>query len=340
MSKVVGFGDYMLRLNPEGYLRFIQAENFLVNYTGAEANVCVSLAMLGMETDFVTRLPENAIAEAGISILRKFNVGTSHIARGGERLGVFYVEKGASQRPSTIVYDRKYTSISTCSFDDFDWEAIFQGATHFHLTGITPALSKSMPEVCLRACRLAKQKGLTVSCDLNYRKKLWTEAEAKECMTAITPYIDVLIANEEDAEKVLGIKARSSDVLQGKLDKDGYIDVARQICETYGTKIVAITLRKSISASDNEWSAMIYSEGKPYFSRNYMIHLVDRVGGGDSFSAGLLYGLANNYDLQKTVEFAAAASCLKQSIELDFNLVSVKEVESLVLGDASGRVQR
>ena len=190
----------MLRLNPEGYLRFLQADRFLVNYTGAEANVCVSLAMMGMDTDFVTRLPENDIAAAGVAQLRKFGVGTSHIAYGGERMGVFYVEKGASQRPSKVVYDRKYSSIAQCSYEDFDWEAIFAGASNFHMTGITPALSKTIPQVCIQACKKAKEMGLTISCDLNYRKNLWTEAEAKACMTQLMPYFDILVANEEDAE--------------------------------------------------------------------------------------------------------------------------------------------
>ena len=340
MKKMVGFGDFMLRLNPEGYLRFIQADRFQVNYTGAEAYVCVSLAMMGIETDFVTRLPDNAIAEAGVAQLRKFGVGVGHIAYGGERMGVFYAEKGASQRPSKIVYDRKYTSIATCSYDDFDWDAIFDGASNFHITGITPALSSTAPQVCAEACRKAKEMGLTVSCDLNYRKNLWSEAEAKACMTRLMPYIDVLVANEEDAEKVLGIKARDTDVTSGRLNRESYVDVADQICRIYGTQTVAVTLRRSISASDNEWSAMLYTGGRAYFSRKYMIHLVDRVGGGDSFSAGLLYGLMNGYTPQETVEYAAAASCLKQTIELDFNLSTHEEVEKLVAGDGSGRVQR
>lgn len=340
MQKLVGFGDFMLRLNPEGHLRFIQAERFEANYTGAEANVCVSLSRFGVSTEFVTKLPENDIAEAGISVLKKYGVGTAHIAFGGERMGVFYAEKGASQRASTIVYDRMHTSIATCKFTDFDWDAIFDGATHFHITGITPALSETMPEVTLAACKKAKEKGLTISCDLNYRKKLWTEEQAKVCMVQIMPYIDILVANEEDAEKVLGIRSTGSDVTQGTLNHEGYVDVARQIHDLYGTKIVAITLRKSINASENEWSAMVYTEGKAYFSRNYVIHLVDRIGGGDSFSAGLLYGVMQNYPPQEMIEFAAAASCLKQTIEMDFNLATVAEVLTLVGGDESGRIQR
>lgn len=340
MKKMVGFGDYMLRLNPAGYLRFIQADNFQINYTGAEANVCVSLAMMGMETDFVTRLPRNDIAAAGVAELRKFGVSTRHIAYGGERMGVFYVEKGAAQRPSKVVYDRKYSSISTCSYEDFDWESIFAGATNFHMTGITPALSETIPDVCIQVCKKAKEMGLTISCDLNYRKNLWTEAQAKACMQQLMPYIDVLIANEEDAEKVLGIKARDTDVASGKLNRNGYVDVAKRICQTYGTKVVAVTLRRSISASDNEWSAMLYADGQAYFSKQYMIHLVDRVGGGDSFTAGLLYGIMNDYKPQETIEYAAAASCLKQTMELDFNLSTEDEVSRLVGGDSSGRVQR
>lgn len=225
-------------------------------------------------------------------------------------------------------------------YEDFDWDAIFAGAAHFHLTGITPALSKTIPEVCLRACEKARALGLTISCDLNYRKNLWTEAEARACMTRLMPLIDVLTANEEDAEKVLGIKARDTDVTAGRIRRESYVDVAGQICETYGTKMVAVTLRRSISASDNEWSAMLYTGGQPYFSRKYSIHLVDRVGGGDSFTAGLLYGLMNEYGPQETIEYAAAASCLKQTMELDFNLSTAEEVKRLAAGDGSGRVQR
>ena len=340
MKKMVGFGDYMLRLNPEGYLRFLQADRFLVNYTGAEANVCVSLAMMGMDTDFVTRLPENDIAAAGVAQLRKFGVGTGHIAYGGERMGVFYVEKGASQRPSKVVYDRKYSSIAQCSYEDFDWEAIFAGASNFHMTGITPALSKTIPQVCIQACKKAKEMGLTISCDLNYRKNLWTEAEAKACMTQLMPYIDILVANEEDAEKVLGIKARDTDVTQGKLNREGYVDVAEQLTKRFGCKAVAITLRGSISASENNWAGMLYTGGKSYLSRNYLIKLVDRVGGGDSFGGGLIHAMMQGMEPQDVIEFAVAASCLKQTIEHDFNQVSEKDVLSLMGGNASGRVQR
>ena len=340
MKKIVGFGDFMLRLNPEGYLKFIQADRFVVNYTGAEANVCTSLAYMGMETEFVTRLPDNLIAECALANLRKFNVGTSFIAKGGDRIGLFYAEKGASQRPSKIVYDRKNSSFATCRAEDFDWDKIFDGASHFHFTGITPALGENVAEVCEAACIAAKKKGITVSCDLNYRKNLWSREAAKATMAKLLSYVDILIANEEDSADVLGISARETDINAGILSRDGYIDVARQINELYGVKTVAITLRKSISASDNDWSAMLYTDGEAYFSNEYRIHIVDRVGGGDSFGAGLIYALSNGFSAQEQIEFAAAASCLKQTIELDVNLSSVSDILSLMGGNASGRVIR
>lgn len=340
MKKVVGFGDFIVRLSPPGYQRFIQCRQFDINYTGAEANVLVSLSMMGVPTEFVTRLPKNDIARTGLAELRKYNVGVDHVAFGGERMGLFYLEKGASQRPSKVIYDRKYTAIAEASKEDFDWEAIFEDAQWLHSTGITPALSKTMPEVYTHAIKEAKKRGVQVSCDLNYRKNMWTEAEAKACMEKVLPDMDLVIANEEDAEKVLGIKAAETDVVAGKLNKDGYVDVAAQICEKYGVAEVAITLRRSISASDNEWGAMLYSGGKAYFSKTYPIHIVDRVGGGDSFAAGLLYGKVHGFDPQKTIEYAAAASCLKHSMELDFNLSTEEEVIRLMEGDGSGRVQR
>jgi len=340
MKKVVGFGDFMLRLNPEGYLKFIQADRFVVNYTGAEANVCTALSYMGVPTSFVTKLPDNAIADCALANLRKYNVGTDFIAKGGERIGIFYAEKGASQRPSKIVYDRKNSSFANCCADDFDWEKIFEGATHFHFTGITPALGVNVAEACEKACIAAKKAGLTVSCDLNYRKNLWTRQQAKETMSKLLKYVDVLIANEEDSSDVLGISAKDSDIISGVLSREGYIDVAKQISDTYDIPAVAITLRKSISASDNDWSALLYKDGKPHFSKEYHIHLVDRVGGGDSFGAGLIYALLNGFDPQQTIEFAAAASCLKQSIELDVNLSSPADVLALMGGDGSGRVQR
>ena len=340
MKKIVGFGHFLVRLSPPGYLRFMQASQFDINYTGAEANVLVSLALMGEKTDFVTRVPDNDIGHTAVRSLGKYGVGTDHVAYGGERMGVFYLEKGASQRPSKIVYDRKYTAIATAKVEDFDWDAIFDGAGWFHITGITPALSETMPEVCIEACRRAHEAGLTISCDLNYRKNMWTTAQAKATMERILPWVDVLIANEEDADKVLDIRAADTDIVAGKLNRDGYRDVARQIIDKYGVKAVAVSLRRSISASDNEWGAMLYTGGEAHFSRTYPIHIVDRVGGGDSFAAGLIYGMLHGFDAQKTVEYAAAASCLKQTIEMDFNLASVEEITRLMEGDGSGRVQR
>ena len=340
MKKVIGFGDMLVSFAPAGYLRFIQADSMELNYTGAEANVLVSLAGFGMKTELVTRLPKNAISECALACMRKYNVGTEKIVFGGDRIGVIYTERGASQRPSRVVYDRKYTSIATAQPGDFDWDSIFADASWFHFTGITAALSDSTAKLCLEACKKAKEKGITVSCDLNYRKNLWSEEKARSVMEELVTYVDVLIANEEDADKVLGIRAKDSDVTAGKLSREGYEAVARRICEQYGVKKVGITLRKSLSASDNLWSAMLYDGESSYFSKEYAVHIVNRVGGGDSFTAGLIYSLTNGYEPQRAVEFAAAASCLKHSIEMDFNLVSVEEVEKLAGGDGSGRVQR
>lgn len=340
MKKVVGFGDYILRLSPEGYLKFIQADKFVTFYTGAEANVCTSLAYMGVPVQFVTRLPENAIAECALSTLRKYNVGTDYIVSGGERIGIFYAEKGASQRPSKIVYDRKGSSFSQSAPSDYNWKEILSGAEIFHFTGITPALGRNLAGICLEACKTAKEMGITVSCDLNYRKNLWSRAEAKETMEKLLEYVDVLIANEEDSADVLDIRASNTDIISGKLDRDGYIEVASKIAEKYNIKTVAITLRESISASDNNWSALLYRDKNAYFSKKYAIHIVDRVGGGDSFGAGLIYALLNGFDAQQTIEYAAAASCLKQTIELDVNLSKPSDILALAGGDGSGRVQR
>lgn len=340
MKKVVGFGDFLVSLAPSGYQRFVQADHFDVFYTGAEANVCASLSRFGLETEFVTRLPENDIADTAIANLRKYGIGTAQIVRGGDRMGVIYTEKGASQRPSKVVYDRKHSAICEADAQAFDWEAILSGANWFHFTGITAALSDTLPAACLAACQAAKRLGVTVSCDLNYRKNLWSTEKAGAVMRQLLPYVDVLIANEEDVEKVLGIKAGDSDVTSGKLNRSGYSQVAAQLSQEFGLRYVATTLRKSISASDNEWSAMLYHNGHTLFSKTYPVHIVNRVGGGDSFSGGLIYSLLSGYDDQTALEFATAASCLKHSIEGDYNLVSVPEVLTLMSGDGSGRVQR
>ncbi len=340
MKRIITFGELMMRLNPEGYLRFVQAGKFEASYAGGEANVAVSLANYGMDAAFVTKVPAHEIGQSAINELRRFGVNTDLIVRGGERLGIYFCEKGASQRASKVIYDRAGSAIAKASTSDFDWKKIFDGADWFHFTGITPALGGEMPAVCLEACKAAKELGIKISCDLNYRKKLWTNKEAEAVMSTLMPYVDVCIANEEDAKDVFGIEAEDTDLTAGKVNHDGYISVARQLTEKFGFEKVAITLRGSISASDNEWAAMLYSDGKAYFSPKYLVRIVDRVGGGDSFGGGLIYSLLSGYDDQKAINFAVAASCLKHTIEHDFNLVSVAEVEALAGGNASGRVQR
>jgi len=293
-----------------------------------------------MDASYVTRLPDNDIGRSALRTLRAHGVDVSKIAWGGERLGLYYCEKGASQRPSKVVYDRKYSSISTAAQTDFDWDAIFDGADWFHFTGITPALSDNCAAICLDACRAAKRLGLKVSCDLNFRKNLWTTEKAGRVMGELMPFVDVAIANEEDCEKVFGIKADNTDITGGKLSHDGYREVAKKLSDRFDIPTVAITLRGSISASDNNWAAMLYSNGDYHFSKNYLVHIVDRVGGGDSFGAGLIYALLSGYADQDAIEFAVAASALKHSIEGDMNEVSVAEVKALAGGDGSGRVQR
>ncbi len=341
MSKrVVTFGEIMLRLEPMGYYRFVQAESYGATFGGGEANVSVSLANYGYDTSFVTKLPKNEIAQGAINSLRKYGVDTSYIVRGGDRIGIYFLEKGASQRPSKVIYDRAGSSIAKASEKDFDWHKIFDGADWFHFTGITPALSKDVADICLCACKKAKEKGLTISCDLNYRNKLWSKEEAGKVMGKLCEYVDVCISNEEDANDVFGIKASGTNVTDGEISYEGYKDVARQLYERFSFKKVAITLRTSISANDNKWAAMLYDGDDYYFSKTYLMHIVDRVGGGDSFGGGLIYALMENYDSGSAIEFAVAASCLKHSIEGDFNMVSVDEVKKLADGDASGRVQR
>ncbi len=340
MKKIVTFGELMLRLAPNGYLRFVQSEEFEATFGGAEANVAVSLANYGMDAAFVSKLPAHEIGQMAVNSLRKFGVDTSKIVRGGPRVGIYYCEKGASQRPSKVIYDRAGSSIALAEQADFDWDAIFEGVEWFHFTGITPALSDTMAEICEAACKAAKAKGITISCDLNYRKKLWSKQKAGEVMDKLCHYIDYCIANEEDAKDVFGIEADNTDIYGGKLDRDGYISVAKKLTDRFGFKGVAITLRESKSANDNDWSAMLYTGGEAYFSKKYAMHIVDRVGGGDSFGAGLIYSLVNGFAPQRTIEFAVAASCLKHSIEGDYNMVSLSEVENLAGGDASGRVQR
>lgn len=340
MASVITFGEIMMRLNPEGYSRFLQTDKFEASYAGGEANVAVSLANYGVDATFVSKIPAHEIGQNAVNALRHFGVDTQYMVRGGDRLGLYFVEKGASQRPSKVIYDRAGSAIALAQPEDFDWDRIFDGADWFHWTGITPALGGKLPEICLEACKAAKARGITISCDLNYRKKLWSRAQAQLVMSQLIRYVDVCIANEEDAKDVFGIEAEGTDIDAGKLNHTGYISVAKQISEKFGCSQVAITLRSSISANDNDWAAMLYTQGKAYFSPSYHIHIVDRVGGGDSFGAGLIYSLLSGKQPQNAINFAVAASCLKHTIEHDFNLVSVSEVENLAAGNASGRVQR
>ena len=340
MKKVITMGEIMLRLSTPGYKRFVQSESFDVVYGGGEANVAVSLANYGLEPYFVSKLPLNPIGDSAVNSLRRFGVNTDYIARGGDRVGIYYLETGASMRPSKVVYDRAHSSISEATIEDFDFDAIFEGAEWFHFSGITPALSKEAAVLTEKALIAAKKHNVTVSVDLNYRKKLWSEAEAKAVMTKLMAYVDVCIGNEEDAEKVLGFKPGETDVTTGALELDGYKSIFKQMQETFNFKYVVSTLRESYSASDNGWSALIYDGKSFYHSKKYDLRIVDRVGGGDSFAAGLIYGLISEKTFDQALEFAVAASALKHTISGDFNLVTVDEVETLVGGDASGRVQR
>ncbi|MCR3956609.1 MAG: sugar kinase [Gudongella sp.] len=340
MKKVVTLGEIMLRLSTPGFNRFVQSSSFDVNYGGGEANVCVSLANYGLEASFVTKVPDNEIGQSAINSLRRYGVVTDHIAKGGDRLGIYFLESGASQRPSKVIYDRKCSSISQADPSDFNWERIFSGADWFHFTGITPALGDRAAALTLEACKIANEMGLTVSVDLNFRKKLWTSQKANQVMSGLMEYVDVCIGNEEDAEKVFGIKATGTDVDSGRIDHMAYEQVAKELMERFGFKYVASTLRESHSASDNGWSATIYDGEKSYISKKYDLHIVDRVGGGDSFASGLIYGMITGKPIQEALEFAVAASALKHTIPGDFNLVSVGEVNALMGGDGSGRVQR
>ena len=302
----------------------------------------MSLAIFGLDSAYVTKVPDSDVGHAAINSMRYFGVDTSKVAYGGERLGLYYLEKGASQRPSKVIYDRAYSSISRATSEDFDWDNIFDGADWFHWTGINPALSDDLAAICEEACKVAKAKGLTVSCDLNYRGKLWTPEKAQSVMKPLMQYVDVLIANEEDSEKVLGLKYEGTDVESAELDRAGYIWTAEKIHQLYGCKKIATTLRKSFSASRNGWSAMLYdgAEGKAYFSDEYDIQIIDRVGGGDSFAGGLIYALTQEMPCQEAIDFAVAASCLKHTMEGDYNRTTVADVKNLLKSGGNGRVIR
>ncbi|MGQ9585907.1 MAG: PfkB family carbohydrate kinase, partial [Anaerolineae bacterium] len=340
----VTFGEIMMRLSTPGFLRFGQARAFDVTYAGGEANVAVSLACFGVPTDYVTRLPQNDLGDACLQFLRQHGVGTAKILRGGERLGIYFLETGAMQRGSKVIYDRAGSAIATVEPGMLDWHAIFADADWFHWTGITPAISAGAATACLEGVKTAREMGLTVSCDLNYRKNLWRWGKkASEVMPELVGLCDVAVGNEEDAEKVFGIQAPGVDVMAGKVEAEKYRHVCEELKERFpNLQTIAITLRGSISASHNTWGGVLWHEGAFYVGPTYdLTHIVDRVGGGDAFCAGLIYGLRTYAgDLQRALDFAVAASCLKHSIFGDFNLVTVAEVEKLMSGEASGRVSR
>ncbi len=339
-EKVVTFGEIMLRLSPPNNLRFVQTKSFDINYGGAEANTAVAFANYGLDSLFVTALPENEIGQSAINSLRAFGVNTTQIKRQGSRIGIYYFEYGVSQRPSKVIYDRAASSISELEPGEIDWENIFKDASWFHWSGITPALSKNAAEVTREALISAKNAGVTVSVDLNYRKKLWTPDEACSVMTGLMEFVDVCIGNEEDAEKMFGLKSGSTDVEKGKLDEAGYEETAKLLIDKFGLNRAAITLRESISASDNIWSACLHNGKEFMISKKYNVHLVDRVGGGDSFSSGLIYSLMTGRSDRDSLEFGTAASCLKQTIHGDYNHVTVSEIGQIMKGKTSGRIQR
>lgn len=343
MKKIVTMGEIMLRLSTPNNEKFIQADEFDINYGGGEANVAVSCANYGHKAEFVTAVPDNEIGECAIAALRKYGVETKNIAKCGERLGIYYLETGSSMRPSKVVYDRAHSSITTATAADFDFDAIFQDADWFHFTGITPAVSDAAAVLTEEALKAAKKHGVTVSVDLNFRKKLWSSEKAQKVMTGLMKYVDVCIGNEEDAELVLGFKPGKTDVTSGELELAGYKSIFEQMVEKFGFKYAVSSLRVSRSASDNGWSACIYEAATKtfYHSKTYNIHpIVDRVGGGDSFAGGVICGFLDGKDFKSALEFGVAASALKHTIPGDFNLVTRKEVEALAGGDGSGRVQR
>ncbi len=340
MGRIVAFGEIMLRLSPLNYERFVQSKEFNVVYGGCEANVAVSLANYGKDVSFVTKLPAHELGQAAVNELRRYGVDTSFITRGGDRIGIYFYEKGASQRPSKVIYDRSSSAMAEIKKEDFNWPEIFKEAEWFHFSGITPAISDSCAEITLDAVKAAKEAGVTVSVDLNYRKKLWSGEKAARVMGELAAYCDLMIANEEDAEKVFGIQSPATDIVEGRLSDEGYRYVAKELADRFHLNLIAITLRESYSASTNGWSAMIYDGFAFYKSKKYTVQIVDRVGGGDSFAAGLIFAVASGMDNKTALEFATAASCLKQTIEGDFNLVAKEEVDLLMKGDSSGRVQR
>ena len=342
-DKVLTFGEIMLRLSTPNFKRFVQSDTFDINFGGGEANVAVSLANYGLESYFISKLPSHEIGQAAVNSMQKYGVKTDFIVRGGDRVGIYFLETGASQRASKVIYDRSDSSVTKLTKDELYWDKVFDNAKWFHWTGITPALGKSAQDCLVEACKAAKKKNVIISADLNYRAKLWSEKEAQSVMIPLMEYVDVCISNEEDAEKSLGFKAGTTNIENANLDERGYFNLARELKSKFNFKKVAITLRESFSASMNGWSAILHDDQdckEPYRSKRYEIQIVDRVGGGDSFSGGLIYGLLKKNNTKEALEFAVAASCLKQTIPGDFNYASVSEVEKLSKGSGSGRVER
>lgn len=338
--RIITFGEILLRLSPEGYERFFQSDRMRATFGGGEANVALSLAEFGMDAAFVTKLPDQPIGRAAIGMLKGQGVDTSLISLGGDRVGIYFLEKGAGVRGSLCVYDRVGSSIATAERSDFDWEKIFRGADFFHLSGITPALGGELPQICLDACRAAKAADVTVTCDLNYRSKLWSKEQAGQVMSEICPYADVLIANTGSAKDVFGIEGKNPIPYGEKPDPENCLSVAEELAERFGCSTVALSMRTTYSAGINDWSGMLYRNGRGVFAKEYRLDIVDRVGGGDSFAAGLIYGMGSGMNNQQIIDFAVAASALKHTIEGDFNRVSVEEIQRLASGDGSGSVRR
>ncbi len=339
-KKVVTLGEVMMRLTTPDFKRFVQSDSFDVTYGGGEANVAVALCNYGLNGVFVSKVPDTAIGQSAINHLRRYGVDTQFVARGGKRLGIYFLEIGASMRASQVIYDRADASITDAAISEFDFDKIFEGADWFHTTGITPALSDEAAALTEAALKAARAKGITTSIDLNYRKKLWSKEKAREVMTRLCQYVDVCVGNEEDANDSLGFVSKGTDVTKGELNLDGFKDVCRQMKEKFGFKYIASTLRESHSASDNGWSALVYDGNEFYHTKEYEVRIVDRVGSGDSFASGFIYGLVTGKSMKDAADFGVAASALKHTIPGDLNHATLSDVENLVKGDGSGRVQR
>lgn len=341
-NRVVTLGELLIRFSSPSHQRLFQTKEFNATFCGSEANVAVSLACFGANSKFVSVFPDNEIGKAAIRELNYFGLDVNDIYLSGKRMGTYYYENGASQRPSKVIYDREYSAFALSKAESYNWDSIFLGATWFHFSGINPALSNEARNLSIIACKEAKKRDLIVSCDLNFRSTLWTKKEAQESIKELMPFVDVCIGNEEDAENFFGIKADKTNIEEGVLNKDSYESVAKQISKQYGCKYVALSLRSSISASENKWAGILYDsfEESSFFSKEYLINIVDRVGSGDSFSAGIIYSILNKYDSQSNIDFAAAASCLKHTIEGDFNRITLEDVHVLLKTKGSGRVIR